>query len=334
MKKYALTLFLFSALSAAFYFFYLKYEIDYQTLRQEKEQLAAANDILSDKINEIQYFVDSLGEVTAERQPPDLAALSQQLQESVYKIIVWQKKETSIHDQEHSGQTEQSDEYEIQVGTAFCVFEDDILLTNHHVIGENALFAILLDHQDRQVSVTKVLLMDKNLDYAVLRAPGLNGRPLMPTDKAIDQGVPIMTMGNPLELDFTPSLGWISALRLGNNVMQISNPITYGNSGGPVVDHDGQLLGLVYGGFENNAMLNFAVNIHAIMHDIEVKSGLQLVGDIAVPAPLRQSVYSVMGPANVLSPEAVSLHRDFIPLDKGLQQINYGRLSGHSTENN
>lgn len=328
MKKHFLALFLFAFTGLSLYFLNEKYDSELQNVQAEKIFLKAANEKLAEQLTIINVRVDSLSFVSEDQEPIDLARITEILKQSVYKIIVWSKKEDSTHNAGFVKDTIDESEYDIKTGTAFCIFEDNILITNQHVIGENAEFALLVDYYDQKIPVNRVVLMSGNLDYAIIRADGLEGKPLDPTENEIAQGIQIVTMGNPLELDFTPSVGWITALRLNNNVLQISNPITHGNSGGPVINKYGQLLGLIYGGYQNNAMLNFAVNIHAVMHDIEIKSGISILPDSTlVPEPLHHSIYDVMGIHTQFKPEVANLDINSHYEKSGLPQIQYGRLA-------
>ena len=84
-------------------------------------------------------------------------------------------------------------------------------------------------------------------------------------------------IGHPEGLRFTLSTGIIS--RLHGSTLQISAPVSPGNSGGPVFDDRGELVGIVTSmvdkhGDPNAENLNFAVSADALLHD----SGWQFSG--------------------------------------------------------
>src|SRR5260370_30020341 len=75
----------------------------------------------------------------------------------------------------------------------------------------------------------------------------------------------------PEGLKFSLSTGIIS--RLQENVLQMSAPVSPGNSGGPVYDEQGNLVGVVSSTFDKSAQpnaenLNFAVAARALLHEI------------------------------------------------------------------
>jgi S1-C subfamily serine protease len=325
MKKHFLSLIIVAIIAMVCFMFYLSYQDDMKGIERDKAQLQNENQRLNDQLNDIIDKVDSLGLATKTNGPIDLTAISTDLKQSVYKLVVWSKKAETEHTEDNYDAEDEADAYDVHVGTGFIFYESDILLTNYHVLGENAVYAVLIDHLDQRVPVSRIVLMNADLDYTIFRAEGLSGHALMPSTSKIHDGIQIVTMGNPLELDFTPSVGWITALRLQENVLQISTPITFGNSGGPVIDRDGQLCGLVFGGYKGNAMLNFAVNIHAIIHDIEIKTGIRLLENIDTPPVITQSVYNIMGNEQPIKPDAAANNAAGVPEYRDLPQITYGR---------
>lgn len=111
----------------------------------------------------------------------------------------------------------------------------------------------------------------QNLDLALVWLPrhsGL-GEFVQPVAEA-KEGEGIFVIGHPEGLKFTLSTGIIS--RLQENVLQISAPVSPGNSGGPVYDEQGNLVGVVSSTFDKSAQpnaenLNFAVAAKALLHE-------------------------------------------------------------------
>lgn len=146
-------------------------------------------------------------------------------------------------------------------GSGFVVAPNGIFATNHHVIeGANGLI-IKLDNGETYERV-QVLAVDARRDLAVLKIPavGLPALPFAPVDSA-SVGDDIYVIGNPLGLEATFSTGIVSAERLwdGVQMLQITAPISSGSSGGPVVNREGQLIGVSTAGMEGGQNLNFAV---------------------------------------------------------------------------
>ena len=77
-----------------------------------------------------------------------------------------------------------------------------------------------------------------------------------------DEGEPIFVIGNPLKLEGSVSDGIVSAIREVPNVgqvIQITAPISHGNSGSPVFNMRGQVLGVVTIKVTNGQNINLAI---------------------------------------------------------------------------
>ena len=99
------------------------------------------------------------------------------------------------------------------------------------------------------------------------------------------EGETIFVIGHPEGLKYTLSTGIIS--RMENSTLQISAPVSPGNSGGPVYDQQGNLLGVVSSTLDksyqpNAENLNFAVSAQALLKENDwefSKSGKQYLLD-------------------------------------------------------
>lgn len=116
-----------------------------------------------------------------------------------------------------------------------------------------------------------VIARHASLDLALVWLPRHSGQGkfLQPVAVA-KEGSSILVIGHPEGLKFTISTGIVS--RLANNVLQISAPISPGNSGGPVYDQEGNLVGIVNATTDKSMLpnaenLNFAVNAQALTRD-------------------------------------------------------------------
>jgi serine protease Do len=137
-----------------------------------------------------------------------------------------------------------------QVGTGFLIDPSGTIVTNKHVIA--GAFRITVTLFDQSQWHAKVLAAAQLLDLAVLKIDV--GHPL-PFLKFADSdrariGDPLIVIGNPLGLGTSVSSGIISALHrdLSNtpidDYIQTDAAINHGNSGGPVLDRDGEVLGV------------------------------------------------------------------------------------------
>lgn len=159
-------------------------------------------------------------------------------------------------------------------GTGFVVDHDGTIATNQHVI--RAAPRVGVKFVDGSwASEVEVLMENEDLDLALLRVT--TNTPLYPVllsdSDAIQVGEQVISIGNPLGLEHTLTDGLVSARRVheGRPMIQMSAPVSPGNSGGPVFNLRGEVIGvttLVVGmGFAQN--LNLAIPINVLKEHLE-----------------------------------------------------------------
>jgi putative serine protease PepD len=132
------------------------------------------------------------------------------------------------------------------------------LLTNFHVVEavyNRGVRTVALEQQNRRWTAN-VVKVDPEADLALLQVPDKFPR-LQPAAEAAKPGQPVVVVGAPLGLSDTVTSGVVSALRTvgGRPVLQFDASVNPGNSGGPVVNAQKQVVGVV------NAKLNNAEGI-------------------------------------------------------------------------
>ena len=135
-------------------------------------------------------------------------------------------------------------------GTGFVVANGRVV-TNHHVIEAcSRIFVRTADN--RTLPVTERPVTDQRRDLALLRVGGNPGPALAFRSNPVRRGESVVTYGFPLAglLSSGPTLttGEVSALAgLGDNQQQfqISAPVQQGNSGGPLLDRQGNVIGVI-----------------------------------------------------------------------------------------
>ena len=168
-------------------------------------------------------------------------------------------------------------------GSGFILSEDGYIITNYHVIeyadlGELPITVIL--HDGTEYEATIVGKEDVN-DIAVLKiqAEGLTPVSVGNSD-SIRVGDEIYAVGNPLgELDFSMSTGHVSALdRVVSteeaediSMFQLDAAVNHGNSGGPVYNNRGEVIGVVTAKYSDTGVegLGFAIPINDAMRIAE-----------------------------------------------------------------
>jgi len=153
------------------------------------------------------------------------------------------------------------------LGTGFVVDAQGLIATNYHVIGEARPIEVRLE-DGRELPVTEVYASDRQLDLAVVRvaAEGLKPLRLAKDEAALQQGDEVLALGNPMGLRHSVVSGIVSGQRdiEGRRMLQIAIPIEPGNSGGPLLDRDGLVRGIVTMKSAVTANLGFALDVQAL----------------------------------------------------------------------
>jgi serine protease Do len=150
-------------------------------------------------------------------------------------------------------------------GTGFVVSKQGHILTCAHVlVGDR--FQIISEHgYPRSV---EVLGKDETCDLAILYAESLTEPPLTFADPAtIAEGQTVYALGHPKGLDFTLSRGIISnrqRVRGGVSLLQTDVSLNLGNSGGPLVNEQGEVIGVANQILEGGQGLGFGIALQHI----------------------------------------------------------------------
>jgi len=152
----------------------------------------------------------------------------------------------------------------LATGSGFFIKHDQVL-TNLHVM-RNAYRAEIktLDAKGRVFPVAGVLSIDEDGDLVVLNVsvPADRSRPLELATALPEEGEKIFVVGNPLKLEGSISDGIVSAVReipSVGKIIQISAPVSHGNSGSPVFNFKGQVVGVVTIRVVNGENINLAI---------------------------------------------------------------------------
>lgn len=159
------------------------------------------------------------------------------------------------------------------LGSGFIVRSDGLILTNQHVV-ENAK-EIKIALYDKREFAAKILASDRSTDLALLKIPaqGLPVAPLGDSD-ALEPGDWVIAIGNPFRFDHTVTAGVVSALtrpiqiedrNYPGGVIQTDADIGPGNSGGPLADLKGRVVGIntaIFASGQTAQSIGFAVPIN------------------------------------------------------------------------
>ncbi len=160
-------------------------------------------------------------------------------------------------------------------GSGFFIDKNGVIVTNHHVLCGTTV-ATIYTNSGQQYQITKVLAEDRDADLMIAQVniPELEARPLRLTSSTPEVGENIFVIGSPglpgagVQLPNTVTNGIVSGIRQEGSIkwIQISAPASKGNSGGPVINTRGDVIGVVsWGASPARAQnLNFCVSTQHI----------------------------------------------------------------------
>ena len=153
-------------------------------------------------------------------------------------------------------------------GSGFIISPDGYIVTNNHVIDKAKKIVVTL--KDGRKFDAKVIGSDAEIDIALLKinAKNLKYVPLGNSDK-VKVGEWVIAIGNPLMYDHTVTAGIISAKgrKLGSGLesfLQTDAAINFGNSGGPLVNMAGEVIGVNTAISAQGQNIGFAVPINMV----------------------------------------------------------------------
>ncbi|OJF76523.1 MAG: hypothetical protein BKP49_06750 [Treponema sp. CETP13] len=160
------------------------------------------------------------------------------------------------------------------IGSGFFIRKDGYIVTNYHVIeetvnpkyeGYSRLYIKLSSDTETRIPA-RVVGYDKSLDIALLKtevdAPYVF---TLGSSLNLEVGDTIYAIGSPIGLTSTITRGIVSSydrqLLSTAAVMQIDAAVNSGNSGGPLINKDGEVQGIVFAGITDYEGLNFAIPV-------------------------------------------------------------------------
>ncbi len=214
------------------------------------------------------HFVFGLDQVTAERELSELAK------------SVADKPDLPVYNpKEHRKQKG------FATGTGFFVTNDGVLATNYHVI-EGAKEISIINPTEKRELIASVLAVDPVNDVAILKidaktvaVPLANSCNVAKGDEVLTLGYPLVTIQGQEQKATFGRVNALSGVKDDLRLVQIDVPIQPGNSGGPLLNRHGEVVGIVTATLDQiNALrasgslpqnVNFAVKIDYILPAIK-----------------------------------------------------------------
>jgi len=229
------------------------------TLDSEVEELSYTTDTTEVKIIETSSYSTNVQDIAETVMPSVVGVRTISIQEATSYFMGRQETVT----QEVEG-----------VGTGVIVSEDGLILTNQHVVSDNpkSITVTLIDGSEYEATV---IYSDDSMDLAVIKisAAGLTAAVLGDSDQ-VNVGEVAVAIGNPLGLDYQRSVtaGIVSALdrsiqleqySFATNLIQTDAAINSGNSGGPLLNSQGEVIGINTYKLTSGEGMGFAIPINA-----------------------------------------------------------------------
>ncbi len=183
------------------------------------------------------------------------------------------------------------------IGSGFVVGTGQIA-TNHHVIKGIASGKVKLVGDTTEHVIESVSIVDINRDLAIVTASSLTASALTLGDSdTVQIGQAVYAAGNPQGLTGTFSQGIVSAIRPEGNIfvedtiIQMTAAVSPGSSGGPVLNEDAEVIGVVFSQLTDGQNLNFMIPVNFLKTLLSELESNRLVN---VPDPNLSAAFEII----------------------------------------
>jgi len=211
-------------------------------------------------------------------------------------LMVSRKRSGAGNSSEHEG-----------AGSGVIIAPDGYILTNNHVV--QGADALSVTRQDGATLDAVLVGTDPATDLAVIRANGSHlPYAVLGDSSRLKAGQLVIAIGNPYGFNSTVSTGVVSALgrtlrsmegRLIDNIIQHTAPLNPGNSGGPLVDSRGRVVGI------NTAIISIA---QGIGFSIPADTAVWVISEILVHGRVRRGFLGIAAQRRQLNRRLARLH--------------------------
>src|SRR5882672_3582940 len=153
-------------------------------------------------------------------------------------------------------------------GSGFIIDADGSILTNNHVVARAERITVKLS--DGRTARARLIGADPDTDIALIKIDGQSGLPVAPLgdSSALRMGEWVCAIGNPLGYEHTVTVGVVSYVGRKlfdasfDNYIQTDAAINFGNSGGPLINSRGEVIGINAAISSRASSIGFAVPIN------------------------------------------------------------------------
>lgn len=191
-------------------------------------------------------------------------------------------------------------------GSGFVISDDGLIMTNHHVVeGANRIQVVAMDGREYDAEVVG---SDPSTEVGLLRVQGLDlpALPIGNSDEA-KTGEMVIAVGNPINetLSGTVTVGYLSGTNREMDLnetgvkvpmLQTDAAINPGNSGGPLLNANGEVIGIttmktVYAGMSDSGS---AISAEGIGYAVPISTAMEVANQIlengSVPVPVKPGI--------------------------------------------
>jgi len=193
-------------------------------------------------------------------------------------------------------------------GSGFLISTDGLIITNYHVASDAEKLRITL--QDGSSYNSELVGFDAYSDLAVLKVDGQFLKPLVFGDSdKLQAGQIAIAVGNPMGFNYTVTAGVISALgrtlrtetgRMIDNIIQTDAALNPGNSGGPLLNSMGEVVGVNTAIIPTAQSLCFAISSNITQY---------IIGKIILEGRVRRAILGIAGQTIKLSERIISYNK-------------------------
>lgn len=165
----------------------------------------------------------------------------------------------------------------LSLGTCFVYSSDGKLITNYHVIEDAYSATVTID--GKEYIVDKIISYDPDIDLAIIKVNATNLTPLSLNYGNVNGGEKVYAVGSSKGLTLSFTTGVVASPdRVFDNIRYIQHDaaISVGNSGGPLLNEYGEVVGINTWGFKEGQNINFAISVDEI-NNIKNKKTMRFI---------------------------------------------------------
>jgi hypothetical protein len=156
-------------------------------------------------------------------------------------------------------------------GSCFYLKDYDVFVTNYHVV--EGFKQVCLEDNKQHVYIGNVVMVNVEEDIAIIKSDlKIGGDAFTLSTDVIKQGEKVRVAGFPYGMPFSVTEGIVSSseqLLDGKPHAQIDAAVNPGNSGGPVINEKGEVVGIVASKFNDADNMGFAIPVKVLMRELE-----------------------------------------------------------------